>query len=79
MLAIIEILMMGGLFGFAMLTLVSRTNRWNRLYDHLKQQFGKRVSKPSLIRMLVSSTVQRHATSQLGITDCCRLKNVGYA
>ena len=56
MLAIIEILLMIGLFGFAMRTIVSRTNRWNRLYDHLKLQFGKRVSKPSLIRMLVSKS-----------------------
>ena len=56
MLAIIEILLMIGLFGFAVWTIVSRTNRWNRLYGHLKLQFGKRVSKPSLIRMLVSKS-----------------------
>ena len=56
MVAIIEILLMIGLFGFVMWTVVSRTNRWNRLYDHLKGQFGKRVSKPSLIRMLVSKS-----------------------
>lgn len=43
-----------GLFGFVMLTLVSRTNRWNRLHDHLKGRFGKRVPRPSLIKMLVS-------------------------
>jgi hypothetical protein len=56
MLGAIEILLMIGLFGFVMLTVVSRTNRWNRLYDHLKQQFGKRVSKPALVRMLVSKS-----------------------
>lgn len=56
MLGVIEILLLIGLFAFVMLTLVSRTNRWNLLHGHLKQQFGKRVSQPALIRMLVSKS-----------------------
>ncbi len=32
--------------------MVTRTNRWNRLLDHLQQQYGKRISKPSLPSML---------------------------
>jgi len=56
MLAIFEILLMIGMFGFVMWTFVSRTNRWNRLYDHLTNRFGKRVSKPSLIKMLAGKS-----------------------
>lgn len=56
MLGVIEILLLIGLFGFVMLTLVNRTNRWNLLHSHLKEQFGKRVSQPSLIRMLTSNS-----------------------
>jgi len=69
MFAIIEILLMIGLFGFVMLTLVSRTNRWNRLHDHLKGRFGKRVPRPSLIKMLVSrSPVLRTKKRRLRLT-----------